>query len=345
LPLQMRKDADSVDGAGGWRWRVALALLLAALGLCCLLVAAPGEPLAGGGRIAFVSERDGNWEIYLMDLAGLGVARLTDTPAEEWLPAWSPDGARIAFVSDRDGDWEVYGMLVPEAVDYARAQEGLRPATTLEATNLTCQTGKDWDPAWSPDGSRIAFSSEREGNWEVYVMAAPEPAQFGPGGEEEACARGAGEGQVNLTGHPVNDWLPNWSPDGRRIAFVSDRDGNWEIYRMRADGGGQTNLTRSPGDDWVPAWSPDGRRIAFQSDRDGNWEIYVLELDSGRVVNLTQHPADDWDPSWSPDGRRIAFMSERDGNRELYAMEVDGAGRVVRLTNHPDVDKNAAWAP
>jgi hypothetical protein len=118
-----------------------------------------------------------------------------------------------------------------------------------------------------------------------------------------------------------------WAQAGR-IAFISKRDGNWEIYVMNADGSGQTNLTNNPAHDWGPSWSPDGRRIAFYSDRDGNWEIYVMNADGSGQTNLTNNPADDWGPSWSPDGRRIAFFSDRDGNREIYVMNADGSGQI-----------------
>jgi Tol biopolymer transport system component len=344
-----RSAVPAEPGSAGAQVAV-LALMLAILGLSWLLVAGTGTPLAGGRRLAFVSDRDGNWEIYHMDLQGLGVARLTNTPAEEWLPAWSPDGLRLAFVSDRDGGWEIYELNV---------QDALRDADRGGAENLTRHPGDDWDPAWSPDGTRLAFSSYRDGNWEVYVMPAPGlQAQVNLEGSDRANNK-----QTNLTRHPANDWLPSWSPDGRSIAFVSDRDGNWEIYWMRVDGSEQTNLTRNPGDDWVPAWSPDGQYIAFQSARDGNWEIYVMPAPGAQAqvdangsgpTNLTRHPADDWDAAWSPDGRYLAFMSERDGNRELYVMPAPGlkaqvgiqGGRwLMRLTHNLAVDKNACWAP
>jgi type II secretory pathway pseudopilin PulG len=122
-----------------------------------------------------------------------------------------------------------------------------------------------------------------------------------------------------------------------RIAFISDRDGNDEIYVMNADGSGVTRLTNNPAYDGWPAWSPDGRRIAFASNRDGNPEIYVMNADGSGVTRLTNNPADDWAPSWSPDGRRIIFVSNRDGNYEIYVMNSDGSG-VTRLTNNPARD-------
>ena len=146
------------------------------------------------------------------------------------------------------------------------------------------------------------------------------------------------------------------APDEGRIAFDSNRDGNWEIYVMNADGSGQTNLTNNPARDGHLQWSPDGRRIAFESDRDGNDEIYVMNADGSGVTNLTNNPGDDWSPSWSPDGRRIAFRSDRDGNDEIYVMNADGAGQPWRADSweefsliynswSPDGRRIASWEP
>jgi hypothetical protein len=173
-------------------------------------------------RIAFTSNRDGNWEIYVMNADGSGVTRLTNNPAEDDLPSWSPDGRRIAFASNRDGNREIYVMN----------------ADGSGQINLTNNPAYDGVPSWSPDGRRIAFVSNRDGNREIYVMNAD------------------GSGQINLTNNPAYDDLPSWSLDGRRIAFVSNRDGNREIYVMNADGSGVTRLTNNPAWDEWPAWSP-----------------------------------------------------------------------------------------
>jgi Tol biopolymer transport system component len=310
----------------------------------------------GTGTIAFVSARDGNSEIYVMNEDGSGQVDLTNNPANDNDPVWSPDGSKIAFISIRDGNLEIYVMN----------------ADGSGQVKLTNNLAPDDNPAWSPDGSKIAFYSYRDGNGEIYVMNAD------------------GSGQVNLTNTPASDNSPAWSPDGSEIAFSSSRDGNGEIYVMNADGSGQVNLTNNPGWDYVGAWSPDGTRIAFSSSRDGTSGIYVVNADGSGVTRLhggtsvagwspdgskiiyvlsqgcgrgcrprgyvlvmnadgsgvTQltHTGGDYLPVFSPDGTRIAFWSYRDGNAEIYVMNADGSGQV-NLTNNPGGDVRPAWRP
>ena len=178
----------------------------------------------------------------------------------------------------------------------------------------------------SPASGRIAFSSRRDGNFEIYVMNAD------------------GSGVTRLTDNDAGDVLPSWSPDGRRIAFQSNRDGNVEIYVMNADGSGVTRLTDNDADDSEPSWSPDGRRIAFTSKRDGNWNTYVMNADGSGVTRLTDNEGVDWYTSWSPDGRRIAFMSDTDGDWEIYVMNADGSD-VTRLTDNDGLDRDPSWSP
>jgi len=149
-----------------------------------------------------------------------------------------------------------------------------------------------------------------------------------------------GSNQARLTRGAAGDWSPAWSPDGRRIAFHSDRDGNWDIYVMDADGSNQTRLTRDPLWNWSPAWSPDGRRIAFESDQD----VYVMDADGSNRTRLTRDPSGASSPAWSPDGSRIAFESESDGNMDIYVMAADGSNQT-RLTRHPSGVWGGAWSP
>jgi len=265
-------------------------------------------PTPGGGRIAFRSDRDGFYDIYVMNADGSGVTRLTSDPAGEFAPSWSPDGARIAFESNWYGGPEIHAMN----------------ADGSGQTRLTTLGGRD--PAWSPDGTRIAFASNRGGNWEICVMNAD------------------GSDQVNITTNPASDYSPSWSPDGARIAFESYRDGNVDIHAMNSDGSSVTRLTYDWRYDVAPSWSPDGARIAFESHRDDNWEIYAMNADGSGVTNLTNDAARDQMPSWSPDATKIAFISYRDGNPEIYVMNADGSG-VTRLTYDGSNDMDPSWGP
>ena len=240
-----------------------------------------------GRHLAFMSDRDGNREIYVIGSDGSNPRNLTNHPAEDYSPAWSPDGRHIAFRSS-DGDWEIYVM----------------DSDGSNLRRLTDHSASDWSPSWSPDSRHLAFMSDRDGDWEIYVIGSD------------------GSNPRRLTNDPDWDYAPSWSPDGRHIAFVSDRDGNSEIYVMGSDGSNPRNLTDHSAEDHWPSWSPDGRHIAFASRRDGNFEIYVMGSDGSNPRNLTDHPAWDFSPSWSPDGRHIAFASDRDGNGDIYVMEL-----------------------
>ncbi len=150
--------------------------------------------------------------------------------------------------------------------------------------------------------------------------------------------------ETNLTNNAGNDSQAVWSPDGTQITFLSDRDGNNEIYVMDADGSNEARLTNDAGADQRPSWSPDGAKIVFKSYRDGNGEIYVMNADGSNQTRLTNNAADDSGPAWSPDGTKILFKSDRDGNGEIYVMDADGTNQT-RITNNAATDSNAAWSP
>ena len=272
-----------------------------------LIITADPTVTATEGKIAFVSNRDGDREIYVMDTDGMNQINLTNNPDWDEQPSWSPDGKKIAFVSNRDGNSEIYVM----------------EANGANPVRLTNNFGEDYEPSWSLDGRRIAFVSNRDGNSEIYVMEAN------------------GRNQTNRTNNPNNDWNPAWSPDSSKIAFVSNRDTDWEIYVMDANGGNQINLTNNSNTDYQPSWSPDGRKIALN--RDAGGLIYVMDANGATPIRLTKNPRGDYEPSWSPDGRKIAFMSNRDGNSEIYVMDANG-GNQINLTNNPSEDYEPSWS-
>ena len=222
-----------------------------------------------GSKLAFVSDVDGNPDIWVVDIDGSNVTNLTQEKAKDHSPAWSPDGAWIAFASLRDSRyWELYVMR-PDGSDVQR---------------LTWwEDASDLSPAWSPDGTRLAFASKRDGNWEIYTMDRD------------------GGNLARLTNNPADDTNPAWAPDGSRIAFVSTRDGYAEIYVMSITGGQATNISNAPySSEHGPTWSPDGGRLAFYSDRDGGWNIHVMASDGSDVIRLTGGQSNDQVPAWRP---------------------------------------------
>jgi len=146
-----------------------------------------------------------------------------------------------------------------------------------------------------------------------------------------------------LTDTLSNNENPAWSADGSKIVFMSDRDGNFEIYSMNADGSGQTRLTNNTSADEFPDWSPDGTKIVFTSNRDGNDEIYTMNSDGSNPVRLTNNPASDAEPNWSPDGTKLVFHHNSNSS-EIYSMNADGSD-VTNLSQNPAFDADPAWSP
>jgi Tol biopolymer transport system component len=155
----------------------------------------------------------------------------------------------------------------------------------------------------------------------------------------------SGERLVNVTrGGGSRNELPAWSPDGRRLAFVSDRAGGTDLFAVDADATNLVNLTNHPALDTAPAWSPDGTRIVFASNRDGNDELYLMDADGTNLVRLTDHITTDSFPAWSPDGTQIAFWSFRAGAPDIFLISADGAG-LRNLTNTPAIEFLPQWSP
>ena len=322
------------------------------------------------GRIAFVSDRDGNPEIYVVNADGTDLTRLTDTPGAEGEPVWSPDGQRIAFL---------YGDI------YVMNADG------TDRTQITDISAGKENIAWSPDGQRILFrvvfsrTSNARG-WVIYVVNAdgtgitqltttytqgppelrsqigwsPDSRRIVFSSEGNIYSVRADEGRRPPRLLLANGVQPAWSPDGQSIAFVSSISGNREIYVMNADGSGEARLTYNSSHDEEPVWSPDGQRIAFRSFRDDVYAIYVMNVDGTDQTRLTNRGGSwlDWfsdlgnrgrSPDWSPDGRHITFVSSfRLGldnfDYEILVMNADGTG-ITRLTHDRANAVAPSWSP
>lgn len=237
----------------------------------------------------------------------------TPSPTATWTPTPTPLAvSRIVFYRIVDSNPDIYRMNADGA----------------EVVRLTDANAKDWQPALSPDRTRIAFSSNRDGGpgfglAEIYVMNAD------------------GSGQTRISNSPGEDTYPAWSPDGTKIAFVANRDGNLEIYVMNADGSSQARLTNNSLADNYPSWSPDGSKIAFTRAPEGagfnpgsDWgEIWVMNADGTEQQRLTSDADsgrfNQW-PRWSAGGTQIALVSmSNDGARSIQVINSDGTGRVA----------------
>ena len=196
--------------------------------------------------------------------------------------------------------------------------------------NLTnSQSSFNQFAAWSPDGTKIAFSSNRDGSYQIYMMNAD------------------GSNLMPVTNSDPDNHEPRWSPDGAKFVFISTRDGNQEVYVMNVDGSNQIRLTNTPEVEIDPAWSPDGGKIAFESRRDGNYEIYVMNADGSNQTNITNQELPDHGPAWSPDGTKIAFHGVRTDGSGIFLMSPDGSNvtRVTEPGGQNWSDGGSAWSP
>ncbi len=271
------------------------------------------------------------------------VVRLTHDGLDKQRPSWAPDGRRLLFARHEPGGMHVWQYVLDTSTAGAAARR------------LTDRKDPEYNGAFSPDGSRILFTtitlSGTQGDLDIAAIGAdgsglktvfagtsglshqdwpswsPDGRRFAfssthEGNQEIYIASIDGSGLVRVTSSPGIDAHPCWSPDGKTLAIATDRWGGLELASVRPDGTGLTRLTRSPGLDDYPAYSPDGRRLAFVSNRDGQFEVYVAGADGSRPVNLSRHPLRDSFPTWTPDGRGVTFVSNREGGFDLFTRAV-----------------------
>ncbi len=259
-------------------------------------------------KIAFVSNRTGYPEIWVMDYDGYNQHPITNYHSLCLTPRWSPNNSDLAFTSYSSGNPEIYifSLLTNRRIPFPHYR------------------GLNTTPAWSPNGKKIAFCSSMGGDPEIYVSDRN------------------GLNLQRLTFSSGVDISPVWNPKtGNEIAFVSDRSGAPQIYIMNSDGTNLRRLITAGGDAEAPSWSPNGLFITFawRVTETGEWDIYVIEIATGRIIQLTHNAGRNEHPTWSPDGRHIAFESTRTGTRQIWTMLADGSDPKELTT----VGKN--WNP
>jgi len=294
--------------------------------LVALIVVVP-RPLIGlaqdsGGdlRLAYVSNRTGNQDIYIMSTEGENVLRanLTNHPAQDWNPLWSPDGAQIVFNSDRDGRDTLYIM----GADGSNA----RPLFLGETFN-------DYDGAWSPDGTQIAFISDRSGDGRDIYIVNPDGTNLRRFTDTRT-----------IKGEPV------WSPDGLEILFWDQPNGEngvIDLFRHEVNGTRISRVTNRAGTaNGSPVWL--GDRIYFDTNRSGTaWEVYSVSPDGSLPERATPEDAagNNGRPTLSPDGSKLVYVTDQFDSDEIMLIDFNGFGGPRRLTDNRYSDHSPAWQP
>ena len=244
-------------------------------------------------RICSSSNRTGNYEIYVIPSTGGNAINLTNNPASDETPCWSPDGSQIAFTSNRSGNYQIWIMN----------------SNGSNQHQLYSSSSQDSD-AWSPDGTKIAYSSEgtggSENNWLCVIPA-------------------TGGTPLQLVNDSDNNYHPTWSPDSTKVGYMFDPFWMYAtIYTVPAGGGTPTPITDAQNNCYSPDWSNDGQYFAFTSDRppSNSYDIWMVNSNGTNYQRITSKPGDEDFPAWSPDGTKIAYIYDDYVNFRIWVTDL-----------------------
>lgn len=267
-----------------------------------------GEEGIAQTQILYISEFDGQAELYMMDYDGYNPVRITGDRSIKVSPTWFPDGRIVTYTSYRDGNPDIFNLDI----------------NTGRRWKLISFSGLNISPAWSPDGNLLAFSTSRDGNSEIYVSDKD------------------GSRYKRLTFNSLSDISPAWSPSGREMVFVSDRGGTPQLYIMDKEGLNLRRLTFKGAYNTTPKWSPDGEMIAYSCKRSGRNKLCVVSPDKSFERQITFGAGNDESPTWAPNSRLIAFSSTRNSGRHLFMVSREGSN-LKQLTKGNSY--YPAWSP
>jgi len=279
-----------------------------------LLELLTGERGIFSSRLAFVKRTSGGKAVFVSDVHGRNMRRLTDEGVLSLLPEWGPRGRTVLFTSYLKGNPDLFRMtLAGRKLEWLSNKRGLNTGANV-----------------SPDGSHIALTLSIDGNTEIYVMD------------------WHGKNLKRLTKSWGQDVSPTWSPDGSQLAFVSSRSGQPHLYTMNADGTGPKRITFQGTYNQEPDWSPrkDGQIVFTARDEFLKYDIFLVDPKSKQITRLTQDEGNNESPSFSPDGHHVLFTSSRPPNRgkKLYIMDVDGQNQR-RVSRDQGYYETPAWGP
>ena len=259
-------------------------------------------------RVAFVAGEKGKSHLYMVDIDGRNLKRLTDTPSIVMGPAWSPDGTKIAYLSYESGVPAVYILNV----------------MTMARTKFSSFEGLNSSPSFSPDGTRIALTLSKDGNPEVYIISLD------------------GKERKRLTYYSGIDTSPTWAPNGIELAYTSDRAGSPHIFVTDVQGLSPRRISYGSYYNTSPSWSPEGDLIAYVSRVEGRFQIFAADPFGISSTQLTYSGSSE-DPDWSPDGMHLVFCSTAGGNSAIYIMNRDG-GNKTRVFDGLARPRNPSWS-
>ena len=282
------------------------------------------EPVSGD--LAFISDRNGNWDIFILKPDGTLINVTEEGEGDDYLFSFTFSSDMIYFYTNRPGEF------VPARVKVDGSELEVMNFITA-ATNAFSSGHFDVDPTWSPDGRQLAWAKMQGFSNDICLSSVDDVNDF-------HC----------VTQKQGGNFMVSWSPDGTKLAYASDRTENQSIFVADIESGEQTQLTHDEGWDFQPVWSLDGSEILFISNREddslvqGKFDLYLVKPDGSDLQPLAEGAIFKGDPVYSPSGEQVAFMSNEDGNWHIYLMDADGSN-VRRLTDGDSNNMFPVWVP